>query len=297
MQFLLRIVGVASSTYYDRQHTTEGKHIPNPKGRPLTEYCFDTNGNRVCEEQIKEWIMEFRLGFEAAYGYRKMTQVLRKQKGLLVNKKRIYRLFEELDILQPARPTVVHYPRRLVRNRIITASNQLWETDIKYMYIEGEDRFCFLMGLIDVFDRGLIEYHIGLSCQGVDAFKLLERGLWKRGLHRESDDLPVIRTDNGPQFIAGVFQKGCLDLGVEHERIPPKTPNLNAHIESFHAQIERELLARHTLTSYKEAYEMVSDYIHFYCHDRIHGSIFDMAPMEFYAATQAGLIIGKEVRL
>ncbi len=147
------------------------------------------------------------------------------------------------------------------------------------------------MGLIDVFDRVMIEYHIGLSCQGMDAFKLLERDLWKRGLHRDRKDLAVTRTDNGPEFISAVFENRCLDLAVEHGRIPPKTPNLNAHIESFHAQIERELLVRHTLHSYKDACEIVGDYIHFYCHDRIHGSVFDMTPpLEFYAAAQAELI-------
>nr|WGE05777.1 hypothetical protein P5640_07270 [Bacillus subtilis] len=57
-----------------------------------------------------------------------------------------------------------HYPRKLARNRIITESNQLWEADIKYGYIEGEERFFFILSLIDVYDRSIIDYHIGLHC-------------------------------------------------------------------------------------------------------------------------------------
>ncbi|MFU2108891.1 integrase core domain-containing protein [Paenibacillus larvae] len=32
---------------------------------------------------------------------------------------------------------------------------------------------------------------------------------------------------------------------MEHERIPPKTPNMNAHIESFHQLLQDECLARY----------------------------------------------------
>ncbi|MGE5483330.1 MAG: hypothetical protein ACM3VX_10630 [Bacteroidota bacterium] len=34
------------------------------------------------------------------------------------------------------------------------------------------------------------------------------------------DTKPVIRTDNGPQFISQLFEETCEHLGLEHERIP-----------------------------------------------------------------------------
>src|SRR5690606_32804830 len=113
----------------------------------------------------------------------------------------------------------VTYPRRLARNRTITASNKLWETDIKYGYIEGEQRFFFVLSYIDVYDRSIIDYHIGLNCSGKDALQTLKRALLKR---QQFDKLekPVIRTDNGPQFISHAFQKGFETLKMEHERIP-----------------------------------------------------------------------------
>ncbi|MCY9503310.1 hypothetical protein M5W67_23065, partial [Paenibacillus larvae] len=45
----------------------------------------------------------------------------------------------------------------------------------------------------------------------------------------------VIRSDNGPQFISHRFAQACERFEIVHERIPPKTSNKNAHIESFHA--------------------------------------------------------------
>ena len=39
--------------------------------------------------------------------------------------------------------------------------------------------------------------------------------------------LPKIRTDNGPQLTSNLFEKVVNELGVIHERIPVKTPNMN----------------------------------------------------------------------
>ena len=95
------------------------------------------------------------------------------------------------------------------------------------------------MPVIDVYDRCIIDYHIGLSCKAKDAVTTLKNCLFKRQLYIERQK-PVIRSDNGPQFISNLFEEVCTKLNVEHERIPFKTPNLNAHIESFNAILEGE---------------------------------------------------------
>ena len=51
---------------------------------------------------------------------------------------------------------------------------------VKYGYIEGEERFFFVLALIDVYDRSVIDYPIGLGCSGIDAVKTLQRALFKR---------------------------------------------------------------------------------------------------------------------
>lgn len=94
-------------------------------------------------------------------------------------------------------------------------------------------KFFFQLSLLDVFDRMVIDYHLCLSCTTVDASRVLKNALRKRGLYKGAK-MPKLRTDNGPQFIAKKFQEICEKLGIVHERIPVKTPNLNAHIEAFH---------------------------------------------------------------
>ncbi|WP_443051815.1 integrase core domain-containing protein, partial [Streptomyces sp. GSL17-113] len=53
-------------------------------------------------------------------------------------------------------------------------------------------------------------------------------------------------------------------MKIEHERIPPKSPNLNAYIESFHSVLERECYQPNEFLTFEHAYKVVDDYITFY---------------------------------
>ena len=290
---MLKILGIPRSTYY-YQKNGRVEEKPVSEGRPAPGYSIQEDGKKVSDEQIKEWLMEEVSGDGYAYGYRKLTKQLRRKYKLIINKKKVYRLCKELGILRPQRQKRISYPRKLARNRVITASNQLWETDIKYGYIDGEQRFFFICSIIDVYDRSIIDYHIGLSCSGQDVKQILQRALFKRQQF-DKQEKPVIRSDNGPQFISHAFEQGCQEFEVEHERIPPKTPNMNAHIESFHRILEDECLSRYQFDTYEEAYKELAWFVQFYNERRMHSSLLDLSPKEFYEK-QESLVI-KEVRV
>ena len=150
------------------------------------------NGAPVSDEQIKEWLLELVSGDGFVYGYRKLTVCLRKQYKLVINKKKVYRLCKELDILRPQRRIKIKHPRRLANNRDVTSPNQLWEIDIKYGFITGEKRFFYLMCIIDVYDRAIVDYHIGLSCEGRHAAQVLQRALLKIILRGEINGARIL---------------------------------------------------------------------------------------------------------
>jgi putative transposase len=97
-----------------------------------------------------------------------------------------------------------------------------WEMDIKYGYIHGQNKFFFQLTLIDVFDRTAVDYYLELYFTAENACNTLKNSLKKRGL-LGTKNLPKIRTDNGPQFIAHKFDELCDTLGIIHQRIPVKT--------------------------------------------------------------------------
>lgn len=275
------MVKLGRSTYYYNLNA-EGKEKVKPKGGKPKGYCLDKLNKKICDEQIKEFIMESIDGDAADYGYRKITYHLRRNYKLTINHKKVYRLCKELGILKDQRVIKPKVKRTIAVNRIITGSNQLWEMDIKYGYIRGEDKFFYLLNLIDIFDRSIIDYHMGFHCEAKDAAALLRKCLIRRNLFEQGAHKPVIRTDNGPQFVSYKFSGCCEEIGIEHERIPVKTPNKNAHIESFHRILEDDCLKKYEFQSYAEAYEAVNEFMEFYNKRRIHSSLRFVSPNEFY---------------
>lgn len=88
----------------------------------------------------------------------------------------------------------------------------------------------------------------------------------------------------GLEFIARQFEEVCSTLGITHERIPVKTPNMVAHIEAFHSIVEDECYSRHEFGSFAEAYATVAEYMRYYNYRRRHGAIGFMPPEAFHEA-------------
>ncbi len=262
------------------------KHVQ--AGRPFPEYSLTVDGRKISDAQIEEWLMELAEGEEHNYGYRNLAHALYVQRRLILNHKKSYRLCKKLGLLHKQRQKKFKYPRRLPQNRVITGPNQLWQMDIKYGYVAGYDSFFFLFDIIDVFDRTLVGYHVGSSCEAKDVCATVRRALQSR--LQPGDKKPVVRSDNGPQFMSNQFGDMCREDAENpliHERIPPKTPNMNAYIESFHSIIERDLFSKEEYATFEEAYQSVHEYIEFYNLRRFHGSLKRMTPTQFYDAWKA----------
>lgn len=237
------------------------------------------SGGIVSNEQVKEWLMELVSGEEHCYGYELLTECLREQYHLKINEKKVYRLCKELDILQPQRRKKIQYPRRLARNHTISKENQLWQLDIKYGYVDGYGQFFYMANIIDVFDRKLVGQHVGVSCEARHVCQTVKEAL--RSRLSPGQEKPIIRTDNGPQFVSKAFGELCEEEKIIHERIPPKTPNMNAYVESFHATLERDLLRKESFNTFEEAYTALQVYVDFYNNRRMHRSLGKRSPAAF----------------
>ena len=259
IRVLCRAIGLVRGTYYARrqrqQHPRADRRLQAP-GRAPTGYSVTTRGEKIPDGRIQEWWVDILEQDNPTYGYRKLTVILRRQYHLGINRKKVYRLLKELQLLWPQRRRKPAHPRQLARNWVLTGPNQRWQTDLKYVYLPGEDRFAYLQAVIDVCDRSILAYHLGYRCQGSDAARTLAQAVDARRAEWGPEP-PVIRTDNGPQFTSQHWATRCQELGLEHERIPNHTPNMNAYIESWHAQLERECLQRHLFQSFAEAYQTI----------------------------------------
>lgn len=139
---------------------------------------------------------------------------------------------------------------------------------------------------------------MGLRCQKGDLCFVLNRALNAAGLGK-NDDL-TIRSDNGPQMRSNKFHSYLekLEHKLSHEFIPPKTPNKNAHVESFFSILELEFIRVRYFNSFSEAYKQTHDWIDLYNAQRIHGSLGMRTPNEIVELCRQGQETGvQEVRL
>lgn len=280
---VLKFANLSKSTYYYHISIDNNVKVKSENvGRPSVGYSLTTDSSKICDEQIKEYIMEAIQDDAFYYGYHKITHTLKREHNLIINHKKVYRLCKELQILKDQRVIKSQVKSTISINRIVKKSNELWEADIKYGYITGENKFFFVLSVIDVFDRSIIDYYMGYSCTGSDAASLLRRCLIKRNLFN-SEIKPVIRTDNGSQFISHVFEDSCAEINVYHERIPSRIPNKNAHIESFYRIFRDKCIGVYEFKNYKDAYIEVSRFMKRYNTRRIHSSLRYKIPNEFYA--------------
>ncbi|MFC0273218.1 DDE-type integrase/transposase/recombinase [Metabacillus herbersteinensis] len=90
----------------------------------------------------------------------------------------------------------------MAKQHVITRPNQLWQVDIKDGSIEGSGRFFFLASAIDVFDRCIVGYYRGSTCQAKDITSMLLEALLRRNVHipqQEDETSIIVRSDNGPK--------------------------------------------------------------------------------------------------
>jgi putative transposase len=274
------MAGLSRSSWYFRAKSPEHDLRRNNAGRPVPGATLNRDGTWVLDSAIAMLLTQYRSRPEYANGggYRKLTKLLRRDHSIFVNPKKIYRICREKGLLLEQRSKYSRPARRIARNRRVTQPNQVWQCDLKYGYIDGDRRFFFILAFIDVFSRKVVGQHVGLRCQAGDLCNVLARAIRDEGITTKHE--LVIRSDNGPQMTAKELRLwlGGLEEKLAHEFIPVRTPNKNAHIESFFSILELELLRVTYFSSFAEAYEKTHQFIRFYNEERIHGSIGYIAP-------------------
>jgi putative transposase len=120
------------------------------------------NGNEtiVVDTSIIVNEMEDLLSREfVCYVYKKIAKHLNKL-GYKINRKMVRRLMAENNLLNHSynkRKPVTRFIKSVVD---VTANDQVWEFDIKYVWIHGESRNAYLLSMIDCYSREAVGHCI-----------------------------------------------------------------------------------------------------------------------------------------
>lgn len=171
-----------------------------------------------------------------------MIHLKLRQAGLLVNHKRVERLYSEagLQVRRRKRKKVAAAERQpLVRP---TAANAVWSMDFVFDRT-AEGRVLKCLTVVDDATHEAVVIEVERAISGMGVTRVMDRLALSRGLPK------VIRSDNGKEFCGKAMVTWAHARGVQLRLIEPGKPNQNAYIESFNGRLRDECLNEHWFPS------------------------------------------------
>jgi len=208
------------------------------------------------------------------YGYKRLTLLIRKE-GQIVNHKKVYRIYKELNLAVRAkkRKKLKTYSRGSI-TLLTTTENQIWSMDYQSDQLATGRRFRCL-NLIDNYTRECLAIEADTSLPSGRVVATLNHLKQLRGLPQK------IMVDNGPEFRSRTLQKWALNNKVELHFIDPGKPMQNGIIESFNGRVRDECLNLHWFTDIKDARQILLAWKNDYNLLRPHSSLKNQTPSQF----------------
>jgi transposase InsO family protein len=210
------------------------------------------------------------------YGYRMMTAKLRQQ-GWRVNFKRVYRLWRREGFKVPKkvrkRRRLGHSGNSCVRRRA-ERRDHVWCWDfIHDRTASGQPLKWF--AVTDEYTRECLALEVDRSLTADRVLDILTNLFLTRGV-------PVhIRSDNGPEFIAGAIRRHSAQADLELLYIEPGAPWENGYAESFFSRLRDELLNVEEFMNLAEACWFARRRQTEHNEERPHSSLGYRTPAEF----------------
>lgn len=219
---------------------------------------------------LAEKIRECQAACRKTYGYRRVHIWLERQ-GIHHNPKTILRVMRKYGLLSEVRRRrYVHYSQALHRyenllNRDFHADrpNQKWATDISY--IPTKQGFLYLSIIRDLYDLSIVSYKMSTIQNNKLVMDTVREALKNEKVAAELQ----LHSDQGSQYTSQAYFDLTKEYGITPSMSRRGNCYDNALAENFFSIIKTECLYRQIPSTFKEARELIDNYIYFYNNQRI----------------------------
>jgi putative transposase len=236
------------------------------------------------DKELSDLIIEIAFK-HSSYGYRMITALLRR-KGIMVNHKKVYRVYRSLGIGKPANKSKKRrYMHQFTPIKALYPGH-IWAVDFIHDSIEA-GRQVRIFNTLDLFSRRAFEPEIDYSLPGDKIAAHINRLFLRYGSPR------IIRRDDGPEFRSKEFQSIMRRWRIREEVIPPGQPSDNGFIESFHGSMREEILDQEIFENLRQARQKILRWINEYNTQRPHSALEYKTPMDVWYKLDNNKIIPK----
>ena len=246
------VLDISPKTYYKYRNTDD----PDYTDYLMIKNIFDIN--------------------KKCYGYRRITEELKNEYGVIMNGKKVLRIMKKYNIqAEYIRKAKIKHknkriednvkPNLLKRNFNTDELNKVWDTDVTYLIFKGSR--AYLSTIIDLYDRKVIAYKISKRNDNKLVMDTLNEAILKR---KDVSGL-ILHSDQGFQYTSYEYKAICESNGITIFMARKGTPIDDSPIESWHSLLKKETLYNNNITSLENYMELVEEWIEFYNTTRIKG--------------------------
>lgn len=133
------------------------------------------------------------------------------------------------------------------------------------------------LNIVDQYNRKCLAIEIAYSMPSSKVIEIMKKTIEKHGKPKG------IRTDNGPEFVSGLFQNWLEKTNIDWIKIRKGSPQENAIVERFNRTYREDILDANLLFSIDQAQELTDHWITDYNNERPHESLDNKTPNEYAA--------------
>lgn len=203
------------------------------------------------------------------YGYRRITDELRHEYGLIMNHKKVLRIMNKYGLIAKyIKDIIPNYNRKYVEEKVQedhlkrNFNQPGWVTDVTYLTLKRNGKRAYLSTILDLESRDWIAYQISYKNDNQLVMETLNEAI--SSSHKKDLNGLVLHSDQGTQYLSTEYKCICESNGIIISHSRKGNPLDNAVIESFHAILKKETLYNHDITSLDEYVKIVHEWMFFY---------------------------------
>ncbi len=209
------------------------------------------------------------------YGYLMLHELLRRE-GLVVNRKRTYRIYCDLALqVRTKRRKKLTRPR--IPLEVPVTVNERWSLDFVHDQL-ADGRRLKVLNIVDDYSRVCVGQLTDLSISGERMARYLDEIGQARGLPKR------IVMDNGPEMTSKAMFIWSQQRGVRLHFIQPGKPTQNAFVESFNGRFRDGCLNQQWFRGLEDARRIIDAWRTDYNEIRPHSSLGYQSPATFEKA-------------
>lgn len=248
---------------------------------PRSTYYYEAK-ERSSEDDLTSKIIEVFHASRQNYGTRKIKFELKKL-GLVVSRRRIGRIMKEQGLVSSY--TVAQFKphsnecnesnAKNELNREFNQEEELTAVVSDLTYVRVNQKWHYVCVFVDLFNREIIGCSTGSNKDAALVYRAFV------SIQKDLRKIQYFHTDRGSEFKNKLMDEALQTFDIKRSLSMKGCPYDNAVAEATFKIIKTEFIRGRHFSNLEELSRELQDYVHWFNHIRIHGTLGYLSPIEY----------------